>query len=337
MWLITPIGFFSIVRKPEDTNAGTLTLRARAKDDLMALRHKYLPELGEIQKGGGTDYPYRARAKKADVAAVMARLVDDIDYDNFKNVVHERQGSTRAHLYGKVWEVLYKIRSNPSAVTELSATMTAVLAAGPKVHLRKDDHGNTVYLSKPSTPTCLEAWADPMAVACVIPDGPMPAAVNSIQTASWEQPPVSVQAWEALAQSALIEEPAFKVPAGLKSAAGAVVREPDGRYWIVAPSNAFGGHAATFPKGKLDGMSLQACALKEVFEEAGLQIRLTRHLIDSKRSGSYTRYYLAERIGGNPADMCWESQAVMLAPQSQLPKLLTNSHDKAIVDKLAMT
>lgn len=334
MWLITPIGFFSIVRKPEDTNAGTLTLRARAKDDLMALRQKYLPELGEIQKGGGTDYPYRARAKKADVAAVMAKLVDDIDYNNFKNVVHERQGSTRAHLYGKVWEVLYKIRSNPAAVAELSESKVAVQIQGPKVHPRKDDHGKTVHLSKPSTPTDLSAWADPSAVACVIPDGPMPAEVNAIPTASWAQPPATEQAWEALAQSALIEEPPFKVPAGLKPAAGAVVREPDGRCWIVAPSNAFGGHAATFPKGKLDGMSLQACALKEVFEEAGLQIWLTHHLIDSKRSGSYTRYYLAERIGGNPADMCWESQAVMLVPASQLPTLLTNPHDQAIVDKL---
>mgnify|MGYP000340660855 CR=1 FL=1 len=53
----------------------------------------------------------------------------------------------------------------------------------------------------------------------------------------------------------------------------------------------------------MDGMSLQACALNEIFEKTGLQIRLTQHLIDSKRSGSYTRYYLAERIGGNQAGM----------------------------------
>lgn len=337
MWLITPIGFFSIVQKPEDIEAGILTLRARAKDDLMALRQKYLPELGDIQKGGGTDYPYRARATKADVAAVMARLVEDIDYSNFKNVVHERQGSTRAHLYGKVWEVLYKIRSNPAAVAESSKAKAEAQTPGPKVHPRKDDHGKTVHLSKPSTPTDLSAWTDPTAVACVIPDGPMPSTVNSTPVASWVQPPATEQAWEAVAKSGLIEEPTFQVPAGLKPAAGAVVREPDGRYWVVAPSNAFGGYSATFPKGTIESISAQASAIKEVFEEAGLQIRLVGHLIDVKRSQSYTRYYLAERIGGDPADMCWESQAVMLVPASQLPKLLTNSHDKAIVDKLAIS
>jgi hypothetical protein len=39
MWLITPTGFFSIVCKPGDMEAGTLTIRARAKSDLQALRH----------------------------------------------------------------------------------------------------------------------------------------------------------------------------------------------------------------------------------------------------------------------------------------------------------
>ena len=34
MWLVTTNGFYSIVRKPWDREAGTLTVRARARSDL---------------------------------------------------------------------------------------------------------------------------------------------------------------------------------------------------------------------------------------------------------------------------------------------------------------
>ena len=114
-----------------------------------------------------------------------------------------------------------------------------------------------------------------------------------------------------------------------------VAVEPDGRVWVVAPTNAFGGYPATFPKGSVEpGMSLQATALREAWEEAGLAVQLTSFLVDIKRSTSFTRYYLAKRIGGNPADMGWESQAVMLAPVAELSNLLTNKNDQPILEAL---
>lgn len=70
----------------------------------------------------------------------------------------------------------------------------------------------------------------------------------------------------------------------------------------------------------------------EAHEESGLQVRLVRHLVDVKRK-SYTRYYLAERAG-NPADMGWESQAVMLVPLEQLPKVLNSPNDRPILEAL---
>jgi hypothetical protein len=75
-------------------------------------------------------------------------------------------------------------------------------------------------------------------------------------------------------------------------------------------------------------------ALIEAFEESGLRVRLLNHLIDVARSTTYTRYYLAERVGGNPADMGWESQAVILAPLAELPVLLNNSNDLPIIEAL---
>jgi len=161
----------------------------------------------------------------------------------------------------------------------------------------------------------------------------MPAALNGIAFTSWHGV-LTDEEWEALTAQNQIVEPPLEAPAGYKKAAGVVLREPDGRIWIVAPNNAFGGYRATFPKGTMDGKSAQATALAEAFEESGLQVRLVRHLVDVKRSQSYTRYYLAERIGGNPSDMGWESQAVMLVPQAELAKLLNSPHDQLIVDKL---
>lgn len=38
------------------------------------------------------------------------RLVEDVDYDNFKNAVAKRQGRTRSDLYHDVWSVLYRLQ-----------------------------------------------------------------------------------------------------------------------------------------------------------------------------------------------------------------------------------
>ena len=66
------LGFFSIVRKPDDVGGGTLTIRARVKSDLEALREHCLPNLGVIEENAGTDYRYRAKAKRGQVAEAFA-------------------------------------------------------------------------------------------------------------------------------------------------------------------------------------------------------------------------------------------------------------------------
>jgi 8-oxo-dGTP pyrophosphatase MutT (NUDIX family) len=202
-------------------------------------------------------------------------------------------------------------------------------------HPRPNDQGQAVTIQTPSQATPLTSWQDPGAFACVVPGGPMPEELHGVPFEHWFAASATTQEWEALATRHWIKEPDFVVPVGLKrTASGAVVREKDGRIWMVAPSNQFGGYKATFPKGTLEAKSAQATALIEVFEESGLQIRLQRHLVDVRRSTSYTRYYLAERIGGHPADMGWESQAVMLVPANQLMDHLNNPHDWAIVDAI---
>lgn len=110
MWLITPTGFFSVVQKPDDVDAGTLTLRARVRSDLEALQALWLPLLGPITESRDTDYRYRAKAPREAVAAAMADMVRHLDYSNFKSEVARVQGHRRAATYHHVWDALYPLQ-----------------------------------------------------------------------------------------------------------------------------------------------------------------------------------------------------------------------------------
>ena len=202
-------------------------------------------------------------------------------------------------------------------------------------HPQPDEHGAPVRLARPSTPTATTTWDDPASIATVLPLGALPAALNDVPFGPWLDIPASPADWQMVPGQAVIDEPPFAVPAGFAPAAGVVIVEDDGRVWAVAPSNAFGGYDATFPKGRVDpDISLQATAIREAFEESGLRVQIVRHLIDCRRTQTVTRYYLARRLGGNPALMGWESQAVHLVPMALLETVLGNPNDAAIIDAL---
>lgn len=140
MWLITSIGFFSVVQKPGDKQNGTLTVRSRVRSDLAALKQHYLPGLGPIQESLDTDYRFRAVAPRAEVSAAMARMIEDLDYGNFKSEVAKKQGPKRASLYHQVWDVLYQLQTSPNFVeTEPTADSYGgvVVSGGHKVLLRE--------------------------------------------------------------------------------------------------------------------------------------------------------------------------------------------------------
>jgi len=202
------------------------------------------------------------------------------------------------------------------------------------LHPRKNNQGKPVTIEHPHDPSGLDAWKAVDQIATVVPGGPLPAEVNGLLLAPWVDAPRDRNEWIHRGQGAGFEEPPFE-PKDMEPAAGAVVLEPDGRVWLVAPTNAYGGYRATFPKGKCKGMDLRATALKEVFEESGLQVVLTAHLVDVTRTASRTRYYLAQRVGGSPAAMGWESQAVHLVPQECLARLATHAKDQTILEALS--
>jgi 8-oxo-dGTP pyrophosphatase MutT (NUDIX family) len=202
-------------------------------------------------------------------------------------------------------------------------------------HPRLNDQGKWVSIYHPTTPQPMSAFADPCSAAVMLPNGQAPAILNGIDFQAWQSAPTTLAGWVHVDGQLVMDEPVLVPKQGKKLAAGVVIMEPDGRFWLVAPTNAFGGYKTTFPKGRLEpGMNPQATAIKEAFEEAGLQVEITGLIGDFERTMTITRYYTARRLGGLPTQMDWESQAVLLIPKQQLLKVLNHANDHAVIQMM---
>jgi ADP-ribose pyrophosphatase YjhB (NUDIX family) len=106
---------------------------------------------------------------------------------------------------------------------------------------------------------------------------------------------------------------------------------------MVKPSNGFAGYSTTFPKGHADdGINLQATAIKEAFEESGLQVEITGFIGDVERGQTMTRYYSAKRVGGSPTDCGWETQAVILVPPGDVHAAANRQYDRTLATMAGM-
>ena len=82
MWIQFNNAFLSIVENRDNTLE--LLVRARIKGDI----EKIFPK-AEVFEDNNADYKYRAFISKAKVGARMMLKMTEINYDNFKNSVHE--------------------------------------------------------------------------------------------------------------------------------------------------------------------------------------------------------------------------------------------------------
>lgn len=120
-------------------------------------------------------------------------------------------------------------------------------------------------------------------------------------------------------------------PNDLRLSSGVIMREADGRTWLLHPKNGFGGYKYTFPKGGVEeGLHPQANAIKEAFEETGLKARITGFAGDYRGDTSITRMYHAVREDGHPKDHGWETDHVALAASQDLDSMLNRSRDRKI-------
>lgn len=201
-------------------------------------------------------------------------------------------------------------------------------------HPKSDEKGKPVPIHYAHQPSSAVTWHHPHQIATVTPGAPLPATLHGVPLAPW-QPPLHDEDWTHVAgQNHGLTEPPFD-PGKLEPAAGVVITEPDGRVWVVCPTNRHAGYHATYPKGHAEhGLSLQATAIKEAFEESGLKVEITGWLGDFDGGLTRTRYYQARRVSGTPAAMGWESQAVMLVPAAKLGEVVNRSRDRQIAAAL---
>lgn len=101
MWLFLSDSFLSIVDKG-DKSGKTLLVRARKKGDI----ERVFPTATVIE-GGGTDYQFRARIDREEVALRVAESVRNVSYPNFKSSVIERD---RHDAYMGVWGEMYQFQ-----------------------------------------------------------------------------------------------------------------------------------------------------------------------------------------------------------------------------------
>lgn len=244
----------------------------------------------------------------------------------------------KGHMRAGKWVKDYdnKVAKNPNQPPVYFKKPSLFTKPEPKAyHPKLNDEGKQVGLMYPHEPTSRHTWDDPEAIATFTPGGEAPHELNGVALAPWDDVPQTLFDWANVEGQDVYDEPEMDEEGFHKIGAGVVVMEPDGRVWVIHPSNKYGGYKASFPKGTVeDGLPLQASAIKEAYEESGLKVELTGFLMDVDRTTSRARYYTARRVGGTPTDAGWESQAVSLVPREKLYEVLNMSTDHGIAEEL---
>ncbi len=130
---------------------------------------------------------------------------------------------------------------------------------------------------------------------------------------------------------------------GMSLRAGAVVIEPDGRVWVIAPNNKFGGYVNTWVKGGVEGdASTALTAVREVREETGIGVELDGFLGDypNKEGTSISRMYVAHRVGGGPLYVSTPKETYkvkLMNPEQAKANLIRTSGHPDPRDQLILT
>lgn len=108
MWIVTDVGFFSFVVDRKDPSY--LWLRARVRADL----ELNFPGV-EVTEHPGADYLFRAKVKRADVAARMSEMIMNADIQgHFKDVANRRSAKpthgNRSTAYYAFWTAMAQLQ-----------------------------------------------------------------------------------------------------------------------------------------------------------------------------------------------------------------------------------
>lgn len=109
MWLFSESGFVSIVQ--DRLHLGQLLVRARVRQDLEHFLVTVQESAGvqcTVKETQDADYRYRASVEQSAVAKAVAKMVEDIDYPNFKAAVHGDMKRDAAYL--RVWSAMHDLQ-----------------------------------------------------------------------------------------------------------------------------------------------------------------------------------------------------------------------------------
>lgn len=115
MWLFTTLGFFSIVRKPHEAAPGRpVQIRARKLSDLRDLIREagISGKSAEVIVTPNADYCGRIAVTESELAAIMVKLGNDIDYGNFKNAVALTPNQRdKKGVLSEIWEIMWNYQA----------------------------------------------------------------------------------------------------------------------------------------------------------------------------------------------------------------------------------
>jgi hypothetical protein len=121
MWLYTNnLGFYSVVHKPP-CKKDELLVRARCKDDIEKLKGLLSDKFnfsGKVINSPKADYAYRMIVPRDIWAAFMARTAMELDYDNFKDTIPNKD-HLRHEAYFRCWEAMYEWQLNLKKIEAL--------------------------------------------------------------------------------------------------------------------------------------------------------------------------------------------------------------------------
>ena len=112
MWMMTKIGFFSIVEKPigRGVGSGWIQIRARCKQDLENLQEELALCDCKIITTVRADYHYRIVLQRDVFEVHFPEFLKLVTYSNFKDEV-SKTNKRRELLYHQVWWLLRQIEA----------------------------------------------------------------------------------------------------------------------------------------------------------------------------------------------------------------------------------
>jgi hypothetical protein len=111
MWVFTQTGFLSAVRHRDE--ADTLVVRSRDRESIQAIADF---AAADIVKHAGSDYPYRTFVKEESWKGFLLKSVEELDYTNYKNRMHDLRDDNFCSALSNVWLVMTKTEDSEALV-----------------------------------------------------------------------------------------------------------------------------------------------------------------------------------------------------------------------------